>query len=161
MPIPPSQGCIVFHTPNEPSRIFCPMPNSIKNNGIPSRINITKNGIKKAPAKWRESTISSLFSWCKKSFFDVQWVGFSHVQNFISLTTGYKNYYDIIIIKRHDVFFTLELQLYAPSRLDGMSNMRGFNANVRNVFIWYFKAKNAHETKFKIVQFIYVAHHSI
>lgn len=51
MPMPPSHGWIVFHTPSEPSRIFCPMPNSIRNNGIPSRINITKNGIKKAPKK--------------------------------------------------------------------------------------------------------------
>lgn len=51
MPIPPSQGCIVFHTPNDPSRIFCPIPNSIKNSGIPSNISMTKKGIKNAPER--------------------------------------------------------------------------------------------------------------
>lgn len=55
IPMPPSHGCIVFHTPNEPSRIRWPMPNSIRNNGIPSNINITKNGIRNAPI----STIST------------------------------------------------------------------------------------------------------
>lgn len=39
----------MFHTPNEPSLIFCPIPSSIKNKGTPSRINIMKKGIKKAP----------------------------------------------------------------------------------------------------------------
>lgn len=50
IPMPPSHGCIVFHTPNEPSRIRWPMPNSIRNNGMPSNISITKNGIRNAPA---------------------------------------------------------------------------------------------------------------
>lgn len=50
IPMPPSHGCIVFHTPNEPKRIRWPMPNSIRNNGMPSNISITKNGIKNAPA---------------------------------------------------------------------------------------------------------------
>lgn len=49
MPIPPSQGCIVFQTPSEPCRIFWPKPSSIKNRGIPSSISIMKNGIRKAP----------------------------------------------------------------------------------------------------------------
>lgn len=49
IPMPPSHGCIVFQTPNDPSRIFCPIPNSIKNSGIPSSISITANGIKNAP----------------------------------------------------------------------------------------------------------------
>lgn len=47
--MPPSHGCIVFHTPNAPKRIFWPIPNSIKNNGMPSNINITINGIRNAP----------------------------------------------------------------------------------------------------------------
>lgn len=49
IPMPPSHGCIVFHTPNEPSRIRCPMPNSMRNNGMPSSISMTKNGIRNAP----------------------------------------------------------------------------------------------------------------
>lgn len=54
IPMPPSHGCIVFHTPSEPSLIFCPIPNSIKNSGIPSRINIIANGIRKAPENKKE-----------------------------------------------------------------------------------------------------------
>ncbi len=40
---------LVFQTPNDPNRIFCPIPNSIKNNGMPSNINIVMNGMRKAP----------------------------------------------------------------------------------------------------------------
>ncbi|KYM77353.1 hypothetical protein ALC53_12334 [Atta colombica] len=49
IPIPPSQGCIVFHTPRAPCRIRCPRPNSIRKRGTPSRISITKKGMRKAP----------------------------------------------------------------------------------------------------------------
>lgn len=51
IPMPPSHGCIVFHTPKDPSRMRWPIPSSIKNNGMPSSTNITKNGIRKAPAE--------------------------------------------------------------------------------------------------------------
>jgi hypothetical protein len=58
--MPPSQGCIVFHTPNAPKRIFCPIPNSIKNNGIPSNINIIINGIRNAPENKKKKKKESL-----------------------------------------------------------------------------------------------------
>lgn len=50
MPMPPSQGWMVFHTPSAPNRIRWPMPSSMRNSGMPSRINMIMNGIRKAPA---------------------------------------------------------------------------------------------------------------
>lgn len=51
MPIPPSQGCMVFQTPREPRRIFCPIAISIKKSGMPSKTNMIRNGMRKAPVE--------------------------------------------------------------------------------------------------------------
>lgn len=80
IPIPPSQGWIVFQTPSAPKRIFWPiprrikrklkkcwklintvviknqpskLPSSIKNSGIPSNTNIIIKGIRNAPVEKR------------------------------------------------------------------------------------------------------------
>lgn len=49
IPIPPNQGCIVFQTPRAPCRIRCPRPSSIRKRGTPSKMSITKKGMRKAP----------------------------------------------------------------------------------------------------------------
>lgn len=48
-PIPPNQGCTVFHTPRAPCLIFWPRPNSIRNRGIPSNMSMMKKGMRNAP----------------------------------------------------------------------------------------------------------------
>ncbi|EZA53056.1 hypothetical protein X777_07234 [Ooceraea biroi] len=49
IPMPPNQGCIVFQTPRAPCRIRCPRPSSIRKRGTPSKMSITKKGMRKAP----------------------------------------------------------------------------------------------------------------
>lgn len=103
IPMPPSHGCIVFHTPNEPNRIRWPMPNSIKNNGIPSNINITKNGIRNAPGMENEmkSEMKSEMKWNETESHEtysiricmLNWWNFRLVENIVTSSTMRKFYW--------------------------------------------------------------------
>lgn len=60
--MPPNQGWMVFQTPRDPNLIFWPIPSSIKNRGIPSRISMIAKGIKNAPAIIKLSLIRNYIS---------------------------------------------------------------------------------------------------
>ena len=49
-PIPPKYGLTWFQTPTDACRSRCPIPSSMRNNGIPRTIRDMKYGMRKAPA---------------------------------------------------------------------------------------------------------------
>lgn len=88
IPIPPNQGCIVFQTPRAPCRIRCPRPSSIRKRGTPSKMSITKKGMRKAPKMYtRKYRFNKIIHVCNFSYIDILDTYFNTIYNFRYIDT--------------------------------------------------------------------------